>query len=991
MAFHPNVKFLDNVTSDIQNQINNISGGAGATGATGVGTTGATGATGVSGSEGATGATGPAGSGATGATGIAGSDGATGATGVTGATGPAGSGETGATGATGVAGSDGATGATGPAGSGATGATGVSGSEGATGATGPAGSGATGATGVAGSDGATGATGVAGSDGATGATGSGATGATGVSGSDGATGATGVAGATGPAGSGLTDAPVNGNVYGRKDGAWVEVTSVAISGSLEPSDTEYLILDSCIERSVSAYLNVDDSKQMLYGCVYSGKNLNGTVSDPHTTFLSFSNEFTNFQAGSSNVAQGTTASALYNYGGSYGPEKAVDGIDNAAGDNRWSGNSTTTPQWFKIDFGEGNEKVVIKMILYRSTYDGTREFTFQGSNDDSLWSDLYVSSNIGAPTGNPQQIEFTWSNSVAYRYYRLYITNVVTNSPTYCEIKLYDNIIVEDALLTTTTMSVSGEPNEAVVSVIANLGNNVVNDDFVFSISNDGGQNYDVVNIENSGQILPLPANYVLYTGICELTSRNSSDMRVKIQVNGSEPVFIKSFAVQYVKSRDEEWYVGPTGATGASGPVGATGAAGSGGVTWSQPVGSPVTLADDEEVSITHPSVTNEKLQVVVWMDVAQTGQTWNDLDFDLADESAFVQELSGEGTLFSSGSITLGGVFSGDPELAVPQMTNYTVPSGEASASTDPYPQWYPAWKVFNRANAVETDAWTTLENVQYGTPASWQWVKYDFGSGNAVYMSNYSFRARNNSPNYAPKIWLMQGSNDNSTWIDLEPERTKESWSSQELYESTLTSPGTYRYIRLLVKESTTSSGLSISDWRPQTREIAYPTDTWYWVRTNTNTFNLSQANEIVSITPTVSSPTNTDLRWLVSFDGNQTWKKWAGSSWNDFNGGLSDISGGNSTAEVQTGLSNYEIQEGDTSLGFAWGLFTTNNQASPVIDAVVVTYNEASRYDPAIIGGYSSSIAEFGVRRISPTETKIKNLTGTTQKIHASVIT
>lgn len=420
-----------------------------------------------------------------------------------------------------------------------------------------------------------------------------------------------------------------------------------------------------------------------------------------------------------------------------------------------------------------------------------------------------------------------------------------------------------------------------------------------------------------------------------------------------------------------------------------AGGGTSSGGGTWSQPSGTPVTLADDEETTITHPSVSNERLVVAVWRDAAQTGQTWSELDFDLADEGDFAQQ-DADDTEFVAGVVRLHASYSGDPEIATPQMTDYTAPSGIASASADPYPQWYAAWKAFNRSNAVETDAWTCIEDVQYGTPASWEWLKYDFGS--PVYIDSYSFRARNNSPTYAPETWILQGSNDNSSWTDLESENTKASWSAQELWSSgTLSNPGSYRYARVQVRKGTNSGGVSISDLRLMTRGLSFPVSTWRWVSTtDANRFERTQAARLVSASHTATTPAGTSLRALVSFDGRTTWKKWDGDSWETHSGGLSSISTGNTLAEIEAGLEDYEWQEGDTGIDLAWGLYSEDAEATPSLSAFALTYDEATRYDPASIGGYGSA-AEFGVRRISPTQTKIKNLTGSTQKIHASVLT
>jgi hypothetical protein len=125
---------------------------------------------------------------------------------------------------TGVQGPAGPQGPTGP--QGAQGTTGPQGNTGATGPAGPPGTpGTTGATGPTGPQGATGNTGATGPAGPQGVQGDqGPTGATGPQGATGATGPEGPIGPEGPQGNPGTsfpDAPSDGQVYGRQNGAWV--------------------------------------------------------------------------------------------------------------------------------------------------------------------------------------------------------------------------------------------------------------------------------------------------------------------------------------------------------------------------------------------------------------------------------------------------------------------------------------------------------------------------------------------------------------------------------------------------------------------------------------------------------------------------------------------------------------------------------------------------------------------------------------------------
>lgn len=101
----------------------------------------------------------------------------------------------------------------------------------------------------------------------------------------------------------------------------------------------------------------------------------------------------------------------------------------------WQAQSTTN-QWWKYDFGAGNEKV-IAAVDYMKAYTSPKNFSIQGSNDDTLWQNLYT--GVGPDTNDYTLVEF--NNTTAYRYYRFYITDCYATSG-YAglhEIKMYES------------------------------------------------------------------------------------------------------------------------------------------------------------------------------------------------------------------------------------------------------------------------------------------------------------------------------------------------------------------------------------------------------------------------------------------------------------------------------------------------------------------------------------------------------------------------
>jgi len=124
---------------------------------------------------------------------------------------------------------------------------------------------------------------------------------------------------------------------------------------------------------------------------------------------------------------GGTPTASSEYDGNYPASKAFDDI---GGDECWISSSAPTggsPQWLKYDFGSSNEKIIVKYrLLTRGDGAGIqspRDWTFQGSNNDSDWDTLDIQTDEADPGTNTWFSDYIFSNSTAYRYYRIHITD----------------------------------------------------------------------------------------------------------------------------------------------------------------------------------------------------------------------------------------------------------------------------------------------------------------------------------------------------------------------------------------------------------------------------------------------------------------------------------------------------------------------------------------------------------------------------------------
>jgi len=126
--------------------------------------------------------------------------------------------------------------------------------------------------------------------------------------------------------------------------------------------------------------------------------------------------------GSDILTDGTaTASSVYDDNPLYAAEKAVDDSLEAA--DRWLSKVNQNTGWWKYDLGVGVTKIVCKFRYYGYTANQQiKDFTIQGSNNDSDYDVLLTETAANVQSWQ----EWTFSNSTAYRYYKVVWTSIIT-------------------------------------------------------------------------------------------------------------------------------------------------------------------------------------------------------------------------------------------------------------------------------------------------------------------------------------------------------------------------------------------------------------------------------------------------------------------------------------------------------------------------------------------------------------------------------------
>lgn len=143
---------------------------------------------------------------------------------------------------------------------------------------------------------------------------------------------------------------------------------------------------------------------------------------------------------STNILTGGTASADAIYSGDYPASNACDG--NIA--TQWITDGSVFPHWWKYDLGAGVTKTVRRLRIYAED-DGTnvyiKDFVLAGSNNNVDWTDIYTGQHDNTKDA---WVSFSFSNSTAYRYYRVTVSSNWLAANNYCQIFEFEMYEVPD-------------------------------------------------------------------------------------------------------------------------------------------------------------------------------------------------------------------------------------------------------------------------------------------------------------------------------------------------------------------------------------------------------------------------------------------------------------------------------------------------------------------------------------------------------------------
>lgn len=174
---------------------------------------------------------------------------------------------------------------------------------------------------------------------------------------------------------------------------------------------------------------------------------------------------------------------------------AFDGVKTGGVTDGWLSEAGSDlaqfPDWLGYDFGIGNEKIITQYVIYANeAILAPKAWTFEGSNDNTTWDVLDNQASYGGWTEWVAET-FQISNSTAYRYYRVHITDshYNKNSVKIGELEMMGDVPATISLIPDNTSPIVGD------NICINV--NATNISAMYSASFD--LTYDPVKLQYTG------------------------------------------------------------------------------------------------------------------------------------------------------------------------------------------------------------------------------------------------------------------------------------------------------------------------------------------------------------------------------------------------------------------------------------------------------------------------------------------------------------
>ncbi len=283
------------------------------------------------------------------------------------------------------------------------------------------------------------------------------------------------------------------------------------------------------------------------------------------------------------------------------------------------------------------------------------------------------------------------------------------------------------------------------------------------------------------------------------------------------------------------------------------------------QPINSPVYMAQNQEVSITHPEIVNEQYQIQISQEFAGvSGQTNISIDFaQAAEASNYIQDDAIYGTDFIDGMAKLHYTSGTSVALVGNQTSNITM----SESGT-----WHRNAPLTNFINGDPVSMGVNPLN-----PAMNNTIVFDF-NGVSKILNQINIGTGWLAGWRVFGIWCVEASNSVSgPWTEISASKNWDGtpWVCDSLIP--------YTVFRLRHTAGTTPDdnvylyGASLT-----VTPITYPLAAKRVTTNDVSHFVLARAAKIQSLSIAALMPNETLVKCRASFDGRNTWKKWDGST-------------------------------------------------------------------------------------------------------------
>ena len=552
-------------------------------------------------------------------------------------------------------------------------------------------------------------------------------------------------------------------------------------------------------------------------------------------------------ASSSDLTGSGTASASSAYSGN--PASAA--FDNNTTTSGW-GNNNAMPSWLEYDLGSA--QVATSYTLLRSSLQtggwssnsySPSAWTFQGSNDGSTWTTL------DTQTGqiiylDAAKATYSFSNSTAYRYYRIYITAAVSGGWA----NITEMEIIGSAGDTTAPSVPAGLSGTAVSSSQINLA-------WTVSTDNVGVTGYNVYRGGNGLTTVATPPNppSTNDAGWAGYTSREVISSS-QLSATGLTSVRV-TFKAGTAGLSLTNAYIGEAGSANAysfaSTPVQLTFNGGSA----SAAVASNATITSDP-VTFTVQPVQNLVVSSYTagtsdyqysagstgWLNyykhandattVSTSGYTLDGSNYDVG--ISLVQANSTGSKVGTSATASYS-----DTGLTASTQYSYTVAAYDAAGNNSAQSSSAGATTLSNGGSTGGGDltgsGTASASSAYSGNPASaafdnntttsgWgnnnampSWLEYDLGSAQVA--TSYTLLRSSlqtggwSSNSYSPSAWTFQGSNDGSTWTTLDTQTGQIIYLDAAKATYSFSNSTAYRYYRIYITAAVSGGWANITE--------------------------------------------------------------------------------------------------------------------------------------------------------------------------------